>query len=131
MLPQRALYITQRLKVFTVYGTRRSYLVLVGGLYRRAVPAVNIGEESRDEHYFYICSKHSHTDQARLCYFSEPDAWKALSFLWLQGTGVLDKTMVLLTIYIHLRLQLPTPTPILSPLIPISCHYVSLLYPLI
>lgn len=77
MLPQRALYITQsKLKVFTMYGTRRSYLVLVGGLYRGAVPAVNIGEESRDGHFFffYIHSKHSHIEQARLCYFSEPDA---------------------------------------------------------
>ena len=54
MLPQRALYITQRLRVFTMYGTRRSYLVLVGGLYRGAIPAVNIGEDSRDEHFFYI-----------------------------------------------------------------------------
>ena len=57
MLPQRALYITQRLKVFTMYGTRRSYLVLVGGLYRGAVPAVNIGEESRDGLFFFFLKK--------------------------------------------------------------------------
>lgn len=122
MLPQRALSITQKLREFIMYGTRRSYLALVGGLYRGAVQAVNIGDDSRDGHFFYIHSKHSHTDQVRLCYFSEPDAWKALPFLWLQGTGVLDKTMVLLTIHIHLRLLLPTPMPILSPLILISCH---------
>lgn len=131
MLPQRALYITQKLRVFIMYGSRRSCLALVGGLYRGVVPAINIGEDSRDGLFFYIHSKHSHTDQAKLFYFSEPDAWKALTFLWLQGTGVLVKTMVLSTIHIYSRLLLPTLTPILSLLILISCHYVSLLYPLI
>lgn len=53
MLPQRALYITQKLRVFIMYGSRRSYLALVGGLYRGVVPGVNIGEDSRDGLFFF------------------------------------------------------------------------------
>lgn len=68
--------------------------------------------------------------RGRLCYFSEPDTWKALPFPWIQLTGVLDMTMVLSTIHIHSRLLLPTPTPIPPFLIPISCHYFFLLYTL-
>lgn len=89
MLPQRALSITQKLREFIMYGTRRSYLALVGGLYRGAVQAVNIGEDSRDGHFFtYTVNILTQTSQCsvislnlmpgRLCHSS---GFKVLGFL--------------------------------------------------